>query len=272
MTLAQNPVYTRLTRHARWPSVRMTFRLGIGLGFAASVWAIVSSLLRLPGSWPWDFHDFGMMVSGISDFTLPALFGISGWAGAIITARDTRTDEYLLQRISPMLARNAVYGYFGAVLFSLRFLLAALAAWIPVMVVTGFDAAIDYRLNLPSILAGRTDAVGVNIPELVQTSLIAGGLGHFLAGVGLLGVVVFGAAFGVWMGLFWRHTTPATVSAILPGVLTPLIMAALLNSGIVHLPVDNPLDGYVLALNASWLLIPAALWLAARAYDRGRPV
>lgn len=216
----------------------------------------------------YDFYNFGAMIGGMSDFLLLALLSISAWVGAVITARDTQSDEFLLQRISPLTARDAVRGYFDAVMISLRLPLAILAAWVPAMVVAGFDMVIDDGLGIHQAITGLQAVFPADLSGQIWQALITGGLAQLLAGVGLFGAVVFGAALGVWMGLLWRRTTPATALAMLPGLASLVAVPMLLMAGIWQWPLLNPLDGYILALNTCWLLIPATLWLAEVAYER----
>ena len=253
-----NPVYARLTAHARPPSLPLTVGIGLAVSVALAGWLIRS----LPGSmYPDEEIDFLINLVMTVALAAVAVTMVVAVTAAILTAQDTSGEAFTLLRATQLTGRRVVRGYVAAALYRARVLLVAAGALLPM------SAAASYEITTLLAKEGLTSIQpfwpGLLLNNPTTHALVDGALPTVLFWLGTAGWVVLGAGFGVWMALWWRRGLPALLSQLaLPVLFVGLSIASF---QLALLP------GIVIALAEvipPWLLLAIVLRLAARGYGR----
>ena len=210
--LDENPIFTHLTRRARWPSLRLAFWLAVALAVVYLVLCavelrrtlttdhapfVLSFLLSIP---VW------MLLIGVS----PAV----GIVGVVITQRFVRDEAFDTIRVTPVSPRQLVEGCIGGALYRLRLLLALVLGLSP-LAVCGFTNLIVYLLDEGYFYyhSGPYHVTAFDvIAPLVEIAVTV---------TGLLLLSLLGAVAGVALAL--RFPRSGVLGTILPVVL--LVMA-----------------------------------------------
>jgi hypothetical protein len=147
--LRDNPLFDRLTRNAKPPSLRVCLWLAFGLGLVTL--AYMSWMMLYAPVIP--FSTIGvilMVAAAVLIFLLPILVGI---IAATLTARDTQGEEYQLLRLANLSPRTVVWGYIGAALHRMRLLLALMIGTMPALVMGTLWVGIRFALVYTYVLA-----------------------------------------------------------------------------------------------------------------------
>ena len=205
-----NPIFVRLTRNAKPPSLRTCLWLAFGLGLTTLAFM----------SWTMLYHPIPpfvqvglllMLLSAALTFLLPIPIGI---IAATITARDVQGEEYQLLRLTNLSPRTIVWGYIGTALHRLRLLLALMIGTMPSLVM----GILLLEIMIDSVFASISTCLdGPCSPQLLSAetanSLYWGTYTWLVVALTLWGVNLLGAALGVWLSLAWRKAAPAVTTA-----------------------------------------------------------
>lgn len=211
MALSNNPVYDRLVRNAKSPSLRLVLWLAFGLGLivlAVSGWDVIYT--------PRD-GSFLLWPLGLAGWAVALITpGIAGAIAVLLPARDQATEEYQLLRLTALSEKTIVWGYLLASLYKVRMLLGLVVALAPAAVLWPAGSINTYVILSDPILRVRSDPIG--------TSML------FLAIMfGLWVMNLLATAHGTAVGLRARNATLAAALVGFEMVVAPgIVLAAVL--------------------------------------------
>lgn len=209
--MSNNPLYDRLTRNARGPSLRLCLWLAVGLAvimLATSIW----DMLRVPRTGEFLLWPLGMAGWAVSVITP----GIVGALAVLSSARDQATEEYQLLRLTPLSEKTIIWGYLLAALYRARIFLGLVVGLMPAAVL--WPAA-----TIEGSTSSSEGLLRVQ-PDLVGTSLL------FLAIVlGLWVINPLAAAQGTTVGFRARSAPQAAVLVGIEMIVIPgIVLVAML--------------------------------------------
>jgi hypothetical protein len=274
LMLSNDPLVARLTRRAARSSTHLAIGLAAGLmlisffvirqaalPFGPTVQALGSGRVW-GGSFP--LLSFGLLIdAGEHHWPSAALFLMlmiawpvalltpfaSAYVAARLTARDMRSGQLELVRLTNLPINKLIGGYLIAALIRLRMLLALLIGFIPVLVTSLYNIWVT-RTSLWIIHSGtlyRVDFASWMIPDVNRLLLILALTGIL---VGWLGVVGLVTALGVGLVLHWRKVAAPVVAASTV-VLIYIVATALIITRLLFDPLLPPQYGVGLLLLAT---------------------
>jgi hypothetical protein len=259
--MEDNPVFTRLARRARPPSLRAALWLAFLLGLVQL--AVLMVLLR-------DLDRSSELVGNLR---------VSAWAlllvappatavvAALVAAQDARSEGFPLLLATGISRWQIALGYLLAALFRVRVLLALVVSSLPVVV-----AGVFVRFLAGDFWFGGSDGFYIPADFSPRAYVVGWTLTMTAVAVGLWGVNLLGAALGVWLGLRNRSAlaAPLAAAALAVFLLPPLVLLTLLGPAIPTLYVTaRSLAGglaatVLFAMLPPYLLAAGVLWAAAR--------
>jgi hypothetical protein len=239
-----NPIYQRLTHNARLPSLRVALWAAFGIGLTVGA-GVLWETLHLTydgahiGSW---IAIIGLLVTFLSPF-------VTAIVAATLTSRDVQRDDFKLMRLAGISHTAIIAGYVSAVLHRVRWLLSALVALWPGIVIGWAQFSIFVLVVFQNITTSTSRPTqipnSVSQATVISGALVYGGLSLWfwlLCGVaavvgvsgGLAGRGASGAAFDApmimlvnviapWLPLFfagqlgpaWVQTTSVILFAVI---------------------------------------------------------
>jgi hypothetical protein len=236
-----NPLFVRLTKGARWPSLRVCVWLAMGLGLAGlalsafDLWRILHTdledaingfyLSRLL-AWP-----VGWALGMVSPVIVAAV-------AAIQTSRERRDEQHELLRLTPLADAQFVQGYAFGALYRVRLWLALIVGLAPAMIggiiVNGLTVVVQTPLLDP-----RDNLLGnVIVPSIPIAAII----------VGLVSANALAAALAVALALRMKNAMSATIlasTAALFCALATMIAFALLGPNLSWPTESRPYSFYL---------------------------
>jgi len=226
-----NPFISQTLLRSRWPSPRATVAIAMGI-FLLSMAVSLTSFLVYRGQWTvantvlldtaWAVALLAPTVSAVT-----AIF---------LTAREARSDQGQLVRLSRLPESVLARGYVFLALFRLRLIMAALVGLSPLLVVGMTQLHIRYRFATICYPGSSCSVQAVmSTPHIVGPLAIFGSVVIALGGLSLCGT-----ALGVWIGLQPRKSAEFAASAIGPiGFGLAGLAAIVLARNAVYLRYDN---------------------------------
>jgi hypothetical protein len=251
-----NPLVMRAVRYGGLPSLAGTLWLAIGLALLSLATSLAIFLQN-----PWRVNPVSLglvVVAGAATLASPA---ITASTAAILTGRQSGSEEGQLLRLSSLPDAALVLGYMFAALYRLRLVLAVIVGLAPGLMVGMLHLHAHFRASTVcsrpcpgDILLNPLNVIG---PLAIYASLLIEIAGINLAAVGL----------GVWLGL-WSGKQPDLMAAALG---LALLAGAVLVSLLVlrygdRLPYDDPptILAFVLTCWIPYALARATISLARR--------
>jgi hypothetical protein len=171
-----------------------------------------------------------------------------------MVGRDSGSEDYAMVLMTPLTGRDIVRGYVTASLARMRALLALAVGLMPALVVGSVQffimtAVIFFKIAISSPMSLGPNA-GTSQPAPSEGIISDGLVSALFLVVMASGLVLLGAALGVFFGLVVRRPGPAAASAA--GTL-----AGLITLGVVMFPMSTDFfpmlgDGALLAGAESW--------------------
>ena len=203
-----NPIYKRLTQHAKPPTVAQAVVLTLIL-FAASI-VLVISRLSAPLT----------IIEQIAIMLCPP---VAAGAAAWITAQDMQTETFALQKITPLSHGTVVWGYANVALFPIRLLIALVVGLLPLLF-TPVEAALSASNGGLSPGINTLLREALSYPALMIIPMLA---------------VPACALFGVVQVLEAKRPGPATVKSIVISAIASVGYNAML---VLFAPAIWPLE------------------------------
>lgn len=245
-----NPLYERLTRHLRWPSVRASFWIAFVGGLVMLVLMSrvffqqglpqASGLASVPGTI--------LMAASMAVMLLAPL--IVAPVSGVMVGRDAATEDYQMMRLTLIQPPDVVRGYFWAVLARLRVLLILVVGLMPAFVVTLLIMFMRVEMVFANIMCSGPPASCAN-PQLMAEHVASNLIALALATAYAWELPFMAAALGVLAGLSLRKPGPAALAA---GAATLALM------GMIPFLREYTLVAF--ALISAPLVTWAALWNA----------
>lgn len=228
-----NPLYERLTRRLRWPSVRASFWIAFVSGLATLTLTSLSFLQQgLPNVAGLTYVSEVLIVAAFWLLFLAPL--IMALVSAAMVSRDASTHNYQMMSLTPIEPKRVVRGYFWASLARMRVLLILVVGLMPALVVgmlrmevQGFAQGTVSSCQPPScICIGRfcdpsIEAIVEGIPSrMLRIAILTA---HLWV------LPLMGAAVGVLTGLHLRvWVTAALAAGVITSFLTVLSVVSVL--------------------------------------------
>jgi hypothetical protein len=252
MSIKDNPIYERLTRNARWPSLRLCLWLAGGLGVVSLVISLLDLLSVLnPEVGGSLYSPFVMFLAWLLAIICPVIVSLIAVGQ---TSRDVQSEGYRLVSLTLVNRTQIMRGYVLAALHRVRVLLAMVVGLSPVMiggplVATLFVLSMQLFTGHESLFLPETADFwgGASYPP--NTLDVVGLLVEIAAPViGMLLVNLLAAVVGVALALWWRRATAAAsavaslsgLAGSLAGVIAVLTMIGPSLGGLGFSQLPNP--------------------------------